>query len=98
MTQSVYSWMGSPLHLVLDDEFVILYNRAADKFLSAQTEFRARTGSSWNGNDPLEATWTQEEIAAFNKMADLVNFMVEFNGGSLHITEEQITSDFLVKL
>ncbi len=96
--QSYYSWMGTPLHLILDDDYATLYNRASEKFFSAQLDFKARTGSDWTGHEPLESDWTKEEIAAYNKMGDLVNFMVEFNGGPLDIGEDEITSDFLVKL
>ncbi len=98
MTQSFYSWMGSPLHLVLVDEFATTFNRATEKFFSAQLDFKARTGSDWTGSEQIKVDWTEEELKAYNKMGDLVNFLVEFNGGSLDIGEDAMTSSFLVKL
>ena len=97
--QSYYSWMGSPLHLILNDDFAAAYNRAQAAFFQAQKDHLARTGSPWDPvNEQLLIHWTPEESSAFDKIAVFMNSYVELNGGGLNITEEQMTSDFLVKL
>lgn len=97
MPQSVYSWMGSPLHLILEDDYAINFNRAQEAFFSAQLEFKAQTGQQWNG-EKLAIKWNDEELKAWNDMGRIINLLIEVNGGSLAITEEQMKSDFLVKL
>lgn len=96
--QSVYSWMGTDIHLVLEDDFANDYNRAQEAFFSAQIVHKTATGSVWNGRGPLQITWTKKEELAFDKVGKLINLLIDMNGGSLNITEEQCTSDFLVKL
>lgn len=98
MTQSTYSWMGSPLHLVFEDDIANAYNRAQDAFKEAQREYKARTGSEWTGHEPILMNWTPEEQSAWNNVAALVNLLIEINGGSLDIKEEDCTSDYLVKV
>ena len=98
MPQSTYSWMGSQLHLVFEDDIANAYNRAQDAFIEAQREYRERTGQEWTGRESLLMNWTQEEQSAWNNVAKIVNLLVDINGGSLAIMEEDITSDYLVKL
>lgn len=98
--QSAYSMYGSRIHLVLRDEVADAYNRALDAFLKAQDDHKERTGVQWNPKiDPtIVIDWTEEEQAAFNGMARIINVIVEVNGEGLDIPEEEITSDYLVKL
>lgn len=98
MTQSTYSWCGSQLHLVLDDEFADNYNKAVTAFLTAQIVHQTKTGSPWTVSDPLDLIWTEDQRHAYNKFADLINLLIEINGGTLAITEEQMSTDLLVKL
>lgn len=98
MTQSVYSWMGSPLHLVLEDDLALAYNEAQDAWFKAQTDHETRTGSPWEPTEPLEIEWTNRQRTAWNSIASVINLLVEINGGGLDIPEEQITSDHLEKL
>jgi len=98
MTQSTYSWCGSQLHLVLDDDLAANYNRAQSAFFEAQKLHMRKTGQQWTGVEPLFITWTEEEQAAYSNFAKLINTLIEVNGGSLAITEEEMTSDYLIKL
>lgn len=99
MTQSYYSWMGTPLHLILDDDFAAAYNRAQAAFFQAQKDHLARTGSHWDPiNEHLLIHWTDEEQSVFDQFAVFMNSYIELNGGSLHITDEEMTSNYLVKL
>lgn len=96
--QSAYSWCGSRLHFVLEDDVAAAYNRYQQAFLQGQLDHEDRTGSPWTPNDPLAIGCTDEETAAYNSIADLINLLVDINGGSIHITNQECTSDFLVKL
>lgn len=96
--QSVYSWMGTDIHLVLEDDFANDYNRAQEAFFTAQIIHKTATGSAWNGRGPLQMNWTEKEFQAFDKVGKFINLLIDMNGGSLNLTEEQMTSDFLVKL
>lgn len=98
MSQSVYSVYGSPIHLILDDDFVSAYNRAQDAFVQAQKDHLTRTGSPWTGLEQMLIHWTDEEQAAFNNFAGVMNSIIELNGGGIDLTEEQMPSLHLVKL
>lgn len=97
--QSVYSWMGTPLHLVLEDDVATDYNRAQDAFIAAQERHLAIHGKRWDPiTEPLQIDWTPQEAKAWDDIARVVNLLVEINGGGLDIPDEQITSDKMVKL
>jgi hypothetical protein len=98
MTQSVYSWMGTPLHLVLVDDFADAYNRALDAFLKAQHDYEARYGQKWTGREDIVIDWTDEEMSAFNGIGEIINTIVKVQGEGIDIPEDQVTSDYLVKL
>lgn len=96
--QSLYSWMGTRLHLILEDDFADKYNRAQKAFFEAQMTHVERTHQQWLGHETLLIPWTDEEWKAFDDMARIINLLCEVNGGSLDIKQEDITSDYLVKL
>lgn len=98
MSQSVYSYMGSPLHLVLEDELAEGFNRFVDAFIQAQEDHKERTGQKWEPNEPLLMDVQDGDHDAYDKVGRVINLLVEINGGGLHITEEQITSDHLEKI
>lgn len=98
MAQFVYSWMGSPLHFVLEEELANAYNRAQEAFFEAQQHFKLKNGTEWTGREMIEMDWTSEEQKAWNAIASVINLLIKINGGGLDIPEEQCTTDFLVKL
>lgn len=98
MPQSVYSFLGSPLHLVLEDEIAERYNRFVDSFLEAQVEHEKRHGRKWDPNEPLRMKVQKGDNEAYSKVGRIINLLVEVNGGGLEISEEQVTSDFLEKV
>ena len=96
--QSSYSWMGTRIHLVLDDDFAANFNRAQDAFFEAQRHHKTVFGTPWEPTAPLMIDWTTKEQLAWNKLAELINLLIEMNGGTLNIQESEITSDYLVKV
>lgn len=96
--QSLYSVYGTKLHFILDDEFATNYNRAQDALFVAQRMYQETTGQQWTGVEQIVVDWTNEEMSAFNKFAELMNKLIEVNGGSLDMREEDMLSDYLVKL
>lgn len=96
--QSVYSWMGSRIHLVIEDDVANAYNRAQDAFITAQANYMETTGTEWTGKESLWMNWTDEEQTAWNGVAAVINDLVKLNGGSLDIPEEETTTTYLVKL
>ena len=96
--QSTYSVYGSPIHLILDDEFAQNYNNAQKAFFEAQLRFKSANDRPWTGQEALDLRWTEKEREAFNGFADLMNTMIKLNGGSLALKAEDMTSDYLVKL
>lgn len=97
MTQSVYSWMGSPLHLVLEDDLALAYNEAQDAWFKAQDDHKEKYGTPWEPHLPLAIDWTERQRTAWNSIAAVINLLCEINDG-LDIPEEQVTSDYLEKL
>lgn len=98
MSQSTYAFLGSRLHLVLDDKVAEAYNRYSDNFIQAQFDHEARTGSKWTPDQPLWMEKDDEAADAWGKIGALVNQLIEINGGSLDLPEEECTADDLVKL
>ena len=96
--QSTYSVYGTRLHLILEDHIAETYNSAIQAFFDAQKNHLERTGSEWIFTEPLLINWTEEESTVYDKFAVIMNLLVELNGGSLDLKEEDCTSDFLVKL
>lgn len=96
--QHAYSWYGSRIHLVLEDDLAAAYNRRSDQFRQAQIDHKVRTGSEWNGRDPLRMVNDDEAHDAWNKIASIINLLAEVNGGGIDVPEEECTSDYLVKL
>ena len=96
--QSLYSVYGTKIHLLLEDEFAANYNRAQDALIEAQKQFLTTTGQQWTGLEEIYVEWSKEERSAFNDFADLMNKLIELNGGSIDIREEDMQSDYLVKL
>jgi len=97
MSQSYYSVYGTPLHLLLDDEFAANYNAAQRAFFEAQVKFNETSKTTWAG-EPLNINWTEEHRRVYNQFAELMNSMIDMAGGALELGEEEMTSDFLVKL
>ena len=98
MSQSIYSVYGSRIHLLLEDEFASNWNKAQAAFFKAQKDHLARTGTQWTGNEHLAIDLKPEELKAFNDFAELMNLMIKLNGGTLNITEEEMTDDYLIKV
>ncbi len=96
--QSVYSWMGTRIHLVLEDDLATAYNRAQVAFFEAQNRYQRVHGSTWTGKEPLDFYWQEGDGDAYNKIASVINLLIEVNGGTLDIQEEETTSDYLIKL
>lgn len=95
---STYTWMGTNVHLVLDDEIADIFNHAQAAFFAAQLDLKAETGSEWTGHETLRINWTDEEKRVWNGMGSVINAMVDLNGGSLPISQEDFTSDYLEKV
>jgi hypothetical protein len=96
--QSAYSFMGSRLHLVLEDDVADAFNRMQDAWFDAQKNHKEKIGTEWNPAEPLLIDCAREDTDVWNKIGSLINLLIEINGGSLHIPEEEMTSDYLVKL
>jgi hypothetical protein len=80
--------MGSKMHLMLDDDLVRNYNRSQHAFAEAQREHKKTTGENWKPEEPLLIKWSQVEFEAQEKIAELINLIIQINGGVLDISEE----------
>ena len=96
--QHVYSYLGSSLHLVLEDEIAEGFNRTHDAFMEAQFEYMERTHIQWTPDQPLKMRVTQEDMDSYHKVGRVINLLVEINSGGLNIPEEQCTSDHLIRV
>jgi hypothetical protein len=92
--QSTYSFYGSQLHLVLDDEVAERYNRVSVAF--ANVDAKAVQAN------PTNTIWLEGiqdgDMEAWNAIADLMNKLIEINGGHLDIAEEEMPYNCLMKL
>lgn len=92
--QSTYSFYGSQLHLILEDEVAERYNRVSEAL--ANVDAKAIQAN------PDNQFWLSgidgADMAAWNAIAELINKLIEINGGSLDIPEEEMPYNHLVKL
>ena len=99
MSQSYYSWCGTRLHLILDDDLAKAFNRADTKFVHAQKQFKADNGRDWKPlEDFLDHGWDGEELMAWNAISEIINHLVKINGGTLQITKTEMSTRHLIKL
>lgn len=96
--QSIYSFYGSRLHLILEDDIADAYNRRLQQFRDAQIRHKERTGSQWNPTEPILMENDPEAQKAYDDVARVINLLVEINGGGLELTQEEMSEDRLVKL
>jgi hypothetical protein len=97
-TQSVYSFFGSPLQLILDDGIAERYNRFIKEFLDAQFRYAEKHGKRWEPHNSLPMKTSPKDLKAYSIVGKLMNYMIGINGGSMDLPEEQCVSDFLEKL
>lgn len=98
LPQSVYSFLGSPLHLVLADRVAEGYNHTVDAFIQAQLDHEKRTGQKWNEKNPLRMPNNKNDLDAYNRVAKVINLLIKINGGDLDIPEGQCVSDYLERI
>lgn len=98
--QSIYSFYGSRLHLILEDKLAEAYNRRIEQWYEAQEHHLKVTGKKWDPKDlPLLLMRKDDEAQdAYDKVGSVIRLLVEINGGGLDLPEEECTSDYLVKL
>lgn len=96
--QHTYSYFGSQLHLVLEDEIAEGFNRFHDAFMAAQIRFKEENGRPWTADDALMMEFRPEDKEAFDKVGRVIDLLVEINGGGIEISEEQCTSDHLIRV
>lgn len=99
MTQSAYSFLGSRLHLVLENEVADAYNRFTDAFFEAQKKHQELHGVQWDPvNEPILLEWQGNDKEIWEKVGAIINSLSELNGGGIDLPEQECTSDYLVKL
>jgi hypothetical protein len=87
--QHTYSLYGSPLHLILEEKVADGYNRVHLGFIEAQKKFKEDYGIQWTPELPIEINASPEDLKAYDDIAKLLNLLIEINGGSLDINEDQ---------
>lgn len=96
--QSIYSFMGSPLQLVLQDKIAEGYNRVTDAFIDAQLRHKEKYGRRWTPSEPLLMDTNKEDQSSYDKVGKVIRLLAEINGGAIAITEDQMVSDHLEKI
>lgn len=97
--QSYYSYYGSRLHLILEDEIADGFNRFLKSFYQAQSRHNEVHGQRWDpDNEALSIRTNDKDKAAYDAVGEVIKLLVKINGGGLDIPEEELTSDYLVKL
>jgi len=96
--QHTYSYFGSPLHLVLEDEIAEGFNRFHDAFIAAQLKFKEEYGVRWTPDLPLYIITNDKDQEAYHNVGRVINLLAEINGGGIAISEEECTSDHLERV
>lgn len=101
MTQSVYSYQGSDLHLILDDKLAENYNNAMQAYYDAQVEYVKKHNldrMTEEAMKDLRFRLTDEQHAAYNAITSVLNLLIKINGGFLNLYEEDMPEDYLIKI
>jgi len=98
MAQSNYAYCGTRLHLLLEEEVADGYNRFMKAYFDAQKAFMDTHHRPWSAEDPIYIKCSQADMDSYHAVGDIINLYCKVNGGSLEITQEDITSDYLVKV
>ena len=96
--QNYYSYLGSPLHLLREDDIAEGYNRFTDAFIAGQILFEKENGRKWSPSEPIWMNLQPGDQEGYDKVGRIINLLVEINGGGLNIPEEDCTEDHLIKL
>lgn len=99
MAQSIYSFYGSRLHLILEDTLAEAYNRFLKCWYEAQQFHHQLHEKPWDPKtEPIEIRCDEEDKKAYDQVGRVINLLVEINGSGLDLPEEECTADYLVKL
>lgn len=96
--QHAYSYCGSRLHLVLEEDIAEGFNRFHDAFISAQLRHKEIHGRDWQSEEPLWMEFNEKDKHGFDEVGRIINLLAEINGGGIAITEEECTSDHLIRV
>jgi hypothetical protein len=96
--QHTYSLYGSPLHLILEEKVADGHNRVHLGFMEAQKKFKEEYGIQWTPELPIQINASHEDLKAYDDIAKLLNFLIEINGGSLDISEDQCVTSTLDRI
>jgi len=96
--QSVYSFYGSRLHLILEDEVAERYNRFLECWYEAQHNHHQYHEKPWKPLTTLSIKCDPEDVKVFNQIGEIINKLGEINGGGLNIPEEEMTEEGLIKV
>lgn len=95
--QRKYSYYGTELTLLLDEQTAAAYNRVCDEFHDAQMRYREETGSDWTPDLPLVMDFEPNDLAIWNAMAGVLEALNEIN--KFHpVDYGEITEGYLVPL
>lgn len=86
----IYSWYGTPIQIAMTDEVAEAYNRMADVIAEAEIGDNITT--------MLFKEKQKGDMEAWNKVATIINLMIELCGGKLDYTANDVKSNHLVKV
>lgn len=93
--QPIYSYCGTSIHIPASEEMAAAYNRFVDELATAMKKFEASHERIWESKDQFSLDVTDEEIKAYNTVADIINAMVDLCGGAINIREEDMPTNHL---
>ncbi len=94
--QKIYSWLGTKIQVPLPVELAENFNKFQKAFFDAQRKFMEENGRQWSHVEPLMIHSSREENEDWNKIGDLINYLVDLNGGSINIGLIDIKEDYLI--
>lgn len=99
MTTSIYSYMGSRVHLGMDDRLAEDYNQAMHAWFQAQKDFEKVHGRKCTTDELIKGEVlirvTNQQAEAYNAVAKFMNKMYD---DGLVLTEEECSSEYLIKV
>lgn len=86
---AIYSWMGLPVQIHMTDENAAAYNRVARTLMATPAPA-----------NPVDFQFVAQpaDVEVWNKVSDIINGMIELNGGLAYSEEETDGTNLLTKI
>jgi hypothetical protein len=98
MTQSIYSYKGTEIHLILDDVLAQKFNNAMRVWTETADAYMVKHNKPIRDLSVVYENMRDDEKDALDKVTNLVNLLAKINGGKIDYGAKGLPSAYLIRL